>query len=90
MILAEIFARIEVDQLIEDLKKTGKTKLFEEIMEACEIYGLKHYARADKSLKSSYFLKYVMSQITLQSDLRNFYLLDIDLIALPFFSISLR
>ena len=61
MILAEIFARIEVDQLIEDLKKTGKTKLFEEIMEACEIYGLKHYARADKSLKSSYYLKYVMS-----------------------------
>lgn len=38
-------------------------------MDACEIYGLKHYARADKNLKQSFYLHYVMSQITLQSEI---------------------
>lgn len=41
-------------------------KLWQDIMEACEIYGLKHYARADKNLKNSFYLQYIMSQITLQ------------------------
>lgn len=41
-------------------------KLWQDIMEACEIYGLKHYARADKNLKHSFYLQYIMSQITLQ------------------------
>lgn len=68
MIIAEIFARIDVDQLAEDLKKSGKTKLWGDLIEACEIYGLKHYARADKNLKNSFYLQYVMSQITLQAE----------------------
>ena len=36
-------------------------KLWQDIMEACEIYGLKHYARADKNLKNSFYLQYIMS-----------------------------
>jgi len=36
-------------------------KLWQDIMEACEIYGLKHYARADKNLKHSFYLQYIMS-----------------------------
>jgi hypothetical protein len=51
MLIAEIFARVDVDQLQSELKKEGKSKLWSEVMEACEIYGLKHYARADKNLK---------------------------------------
>jgi len=49
--ISEIFARIDVDKLAEDLKKDNKTKKWTELVETCEIYGLKHYARADKSLK---------------------------------------
>lgn len=66
--LAEIMTRVDIDSLQTLLKKQGKVKLWGDIMEACEIYGLKHYARTDKSLKQSYFLQYVMSQITLQAD----------------------
>ena len=65
LMLAEIMARVDSESLQELLKKQGKMQLWADIMEACEIYGLKHYARSDKSLKQSYFLQYVMSQITL-------------------------
>lgn len=68
LMLAEVMARVDVDTLQALLKKQGKGKLWGDLMEACEIYGLKHYARADKNLKQSYFLQYVMSQITLQAD----------------------
>jgi hypothetical protein len=51
MLIAEIFSRIDAEELLSELKKQGKVKLWQEVMEACEIYGLKHYARADKNLK---------------------------------------
>jgi hypothetical protein len=66
--LAEILSRVNVEDLTQQLKKSGKTKEWDEIVDACEIYGLKHYSRADNSLKHSYYLQYVMQQITLQAD----------------------
>jgi L-rhamnose mutarotase len=70
MLIAEIFSRVDAEELLSELKKQGKVKLWQEVMEACEIYGLKHYARADKNLKESFYLQYVMSQITLQSEIK--------------------
>jgi hypothetical protein len=34
-----------------------------------EIYSEKHYERAERGLKKSYFVDYVLSQMTLQDDL---------------------
>jgi len=51
MMLAEVMCRVDADSLHEAAKASGKQKILSEIIEACEIYGLKHYARADKNLK---------------------------------------
>jgi hypothetical protein len=61
MLLSEVLCRVSADSLNDAAKAAGKSKLLSEIMEACEIYGLKHYARADKNLKQSYYVQYVMS-----------------------------
>ena len=68
MMLGDIFSRVDPDELLSALKKDSKVKHWEELMDSCEIYGLKHYARADKNLKQSFYLQYVMSQMTLQAD----------------------
>ena len=65
MLLSEVVFRVNADVLIENAKASGKTSLVKEVLEACEIYGLKHYARSDKNLKQSYYVQYVMSQMTL-------------------------
>ena len=56
MLLSEVLSRVDADGLHEAAKAAGKQKLLEEIIEACEIYGLKHYARADRNLKQSYYV----------------------------------
>ena len=56
MLLSEVLCRVSADSLNDAAKAAGKSKLLSEIMEACEIYGLKHYARADKNLKQSYYV----------------------------------
>jgi len=63
MFIAEILCRVDVEELAETLKKSGKAKLWNELVEACEIYGLKHYSRADRSLKHSYYLQYVRARL---------------------------
>ena len=61
MLLSEVLSRVNADSLHEAAKASGKQKLLDEIIEACEIYGLKHYSRADRNLKQSYYVQYVMS-----------------------------
>ena len=63
--------RVDAEKISKELKQQGKMKLWQDIMEACEIYGLKHYARADKNLKHSFYLQYIMSQITLQDQAKS-------------------
>ena len=70
MLLSEVLSRVDAESLHEAAKAAGKQKLLEDIIEACEIYGLKHYARADKNLKQSYYVQYVISQMTLQADIQ--------------------
>ena len=70
MLLSEVLSRVDAESLHEAAKAAGKQKLLEEIIEACEIYGLKHYARADKNLKQSYYVQYVISQMTLQAEIQ--------------------
>ena len=38
-------------------------------LQMMEIYSEKHYERAERGLKKSYFVDYVLSQMTLQDDL---------------------
>ena len=61
MMLSDIFSRVDPDELLSSLKKESKIKHWQELMDSCEIYGLKHYVRADKNLKQSFYLQYVMS-----------------------------
>ena len=46
------------DDLMEQFKESGGLK---EILEATEIYSRKHYERADRNLKSVYYVNYVLS-----------------------------
>ena len=48
------------ESLAAELKKENKTAHYKELMQACEVYGLKHYARADRGLKQSYYLNYLV------------------------------
>lgn len=66
--LSEILPRVQADALAEELKTANKTELFGEIVEACDLYGQKHYSRADRALKHSFYVDYVLSQMTLQAE----------------------
>ncbi len=61
MMLQEILPRFNADTLAEELKAQNKIKLFQDILETCDLYGLKHYARSDRNLKSSFYVSYVLS-----------------------------
>ena len=38
------------------------------ILEATEMYSAKHFTRADRNLKRTFYVKYVLSQMTLLED----------------------
>jgi hypothetical protein len=64
-LLAEVLPRFSPDELIEEFKDSKKLS---ELVEAMQLYSDKHYARTDKHLKQSYFVHFVMNQMTLQED----------------------
>lgn len=49
--------RFNPDELIEEFKENKKLS---ELIEATQLYSDKHYSRADKNLKQSYYVHFVM------------------------------
>ena len=64
-LLAQILPRFSPDELIDEFKESNVLK---DLLEATHLYSDKHYQRADKSLKQSYYLHFVIGQMTLQED----------------------
>ena len=66
VLLKEVLPHFNADDLIDQFKESGGLK---ELLEATEVYTRKHYERADRNLKSVYYVNFVISQMTLQDDL---------------------
>jgi len=64
-LLAEVLPRFSPDEIAEEFKDS---KQLSEMVEAMLMYSDKHYSRADRNLKQSYFVHFVMGQMTLQED----------------------
>ena len=69
VLLKEVLPHFNADDLIDQFKESGGLK---ELLEATDVYSKKHYERADRNLKSVYYVNYVISQMTLQDDLDRF------------------
>ena len=54
--------RFNPDELIEEFQDNKKLM---DVIEATQLYSDKHYTRADKNLKQSYYVHFIMQQITL-------------------------
>ena len=67
VLLKEILPRFSAEELVEQFRENGGLK---EMIEATEMYSSKHYTRTDKNLKSVYYVNYVLSQMTLQEDVK--------------------
>ncbi len=65
--LAEVLPQFSPDQIVDEFKDS---KPLSEMIEAMLMYSDKHYSRAEKNLKQSYFVHFVMGQMTLQEDTR--------------------
>lgn len=66
-LLAEVLPRFTPEEVIEEFKDSRKLS---EMIEAILMYSQKHYSRTDKNLKQSYFVHFVMGQMSLQDDLK--------------------
>jgi hypothetical protein len=66
-LLAEVLPQFSPDQIVDEFKDS---KPLSEMIEAMLMYSDKHYSRAEKNLKQSYFVHFVMGQMTLQEDTR--------------------
>jgi len=58
VLLKEILPRFNTDDLCDAFKESGGLK---EMIEATTMYSDKHYSRADRNLKSVYYVNYVLS-----------------------------
>ena len=60
--LREVLPRFSPDEIVEEFKDS---KQLSEMVEALLMYSDKHYGRAERHLKHSYFVHFVMGQMTL-------------------------
>lgn len=58
VLLKEILPRFNSDELVDEFRESGGLK---EMIEATTMYSDKHYSRADRNLKSVYYVNYVLS-----------------------------
>jgi hypothetical protein len=65
--LAEVLPQFSPDQIVDEFKDS---KPLSEMIEAMLMYSDKHYSRAERNLKQSYFVHFVMGQMNLQEDTR--------------------
>ena len=66
VLLRELLPRFEASELMEEFKQSGGG--LKSILEATEMYSDKHYTRADRNLKRTFYVQYVLSQMTLLED----------------------
>jgi len=66
-LLAEVLPQFSPDQIVDEFKDS---KPLSEMIEAMLMYSDKHYSRAERNLKQSYFVHFVMGQMNLQEDTR--------------------
>lgn len=66
MLLRELLPRFTAEELNDEFKEVGGG--LKQLVEATEVYSVKHYSRADRNLKRTYYVQYVLSQMTLLQD----------------------
>ncbi len=64
--LRELLPRFDIEELVEEFKLAGGG--LKPILEAVDTYSGKHYNRADRNLKRTFYVNYVLSQMTLLED----------------------
>ena len=62
-LLKEMLPRFSADELVDEFKQSGGG--LGAILEATEMYSGKHYTRVDSNLKRTFYVQYVLSQMTL-------------------------
>ena len=65
-LLKELLPRFGAEALVEEFKQSGGG--LKGILEATEMYSGKHYSRVDSNLKRTFYVQYVLSQMTLLED----------------------
>lgn len=69
VLLRELLPSFDVKELVAEFKKDGKgSGGLKGILEALDMYSGKHFTRADRNLKRTFYVKYVLSQMTLLED----------------------
>ena len=66
VLLREILPRFDIEQLVDEFKQSNEN--LKAILEALETYSGKHIIRADRNLKRTFYVRYVLSQMTLLED----------------------
>lgn len=59
VLLRELLPRFSPEELMEEFKLAGGGLKI--LLEATEMYSSKHYIRADRNLKRSFYIQYVLS-----------------------------
>ena len=62
-LLKELLPRFSAEELMSEFKKSGGG--LKGLLEAVEMYSGKHYSRVDRNLKRSFYVKFVLGQMTL-------------------------
>ena len=66
VLLRELLPRFSAEELMSEFKQAGGG--LKSLLEATEMYSGKHYTRADRNLKRTFYVQYVLSQMTLLED----------------------
>lgn len=66
VLLRELLPRFSPEELMDEFKKAGGG--LKDMLIATEMYSGKHYTRVDRNLKRSYYVQFVLSQMTLLED----------------------
>ena len=64
--MKELLPRFGAEALVDEFKQSGGG--LKGILEATEMYSGKHYSRVDGNLKRTFYVQYVLSQMTLLED----------------------
>lgn len=69
-LLAEVLPQFDHDDFLKDFEGKDKPAVqdLKQVLEGTLVYQDRHYGRADRFLKTSYFIDHVVSQMTLQEE----------------------
>ena len=68
VLLRELLPRFDIEELVAEFKEASVGGGLKNIIEALDMYSAKHFTRADRNLKRTFYVKYVLSQMTLIED----------------------